>query len=114
MLTWDPFRDLWEVDKNKFIIRYEKENPSALLFDANIARYTEMANNVQIQETVTAVHFTQINCAELKQSAINHCIEWQKRLCNLLLKMTTEKLNELYYYIRNNGETYVLITFNNI
>lgn len=104
MNNWEPFRDLWEVDKDKFIARYEREAPSASLFDSNISRYTEIANNVQILETVTAVHFTQINCAELKQSVVNHCVEWQQKLCALLLKMTTEKLKELYDYIEANGE----------
>lgn len=105
MTIWEPFRDLWEVDKDKFIIRYERENPSASLFDSNIARYTEMANNVQIQDSVTAVHFMQINCSDLKQSVINHCIEWQQKLCNLLHIMTEVKLLELYDYIRLNSET---------
>ncbi|XP_057654894.1 dynein axonemal heavy chain 2 isoform X2 [Diorhabda carinulata] len=104
MQTWEPFRDLWEVDKDKFITRYEKEDPSALLFDSNIARYTEMANNVNIQETVTSVHFMQINCAELKEAIIAHCIEWQEKLCTLLFKMTDAKIKELYGYIRTNSE----------
>nr|CAI5834494.1 unnamed protein product [Callosobruchus analis] len=104
MKIWEPFRDLWEVDKDKFIDRYEKENPSAALFDSNIARYTELANNVQMQETVSTVHFTQIHCAELKQAIINHCIEWQEKLCALLFKMTDAKLKELYEYMRSNGK----------
>lgn len=103
MKTWEPFRDLWEVDKDKFIFRYEKENPSALLFDSNIARYTEMANNVQIQDTVSAVHFMQINCSDLKQAVINHCLEWQLKLCDLLQKMTEAKLTDLYEYMSINS-----------
>ncbi|CAG9819075.1 unnamed protein product [Phaedon cochleariae] len=102
MQTWEPFRDLWEVDKTKFIERYERENPSAALFDSNISRYTEFANNVQIQETVSAVHFMQINCAALKQAVIDHCLEWQEKLCKLLLKMTENNLKELYEYIKYN------------
>lgn len=104
MTTWEPFRDLWEVDKDKFIVRYERESPSALLFDSNIARYTEMANNVQIQDSVSAVHFMQINCSDLKQSVINHCLEWQQKLCDLLHKMTEAKLNDLYQYINLNSD----------
>ncbi|XP_023311334.1 dynein heavy chain 2, axonemal [Anoplophora glabripennis] len=104
MRIWEPFRDLWEVDKDKFIERYEKENPSASLFDSNIARYTEMANNVQIQETLTAVHFLQINCADLKQGIIEHCMEWQRKLCALLFKMTKQNLQELYHYMKVNME----------
>ncbi|KAF7269690.1 hypothetical protein GWI33_017275 [Rhynchophorus ferrugineus] len=100
--VWEPFRDLWEVDKDKFIVRYEQENPSAALFDANIGRYTELANNVQIQETVSDVHFLQINCANLKKAIIEHCMEWQEKLCLLLYNMTERKLDAIYEYM----ETY--------
>ncbi|XP_060528447.1 dynein axonemal heavy chain 2 isoform X3 [Cylas formicarius] len=99
---WEPFRDLWEVDKDRFVERYERENPTASLFDANIGRYTELANNVQIQEAVSDVHFLQINCAELKRSIIDHCIEWQAKLCQLLYRMTERKLDDVYEYINRN------------
>ncbi|KAJ8964945.1 hypothetical protein NQ314_004500 [Rhamnusium bicolor] len=104
MGNWEPFRDLWEVDKDKFIDRYERENPSAYLFDSNISRYTEMANNVQIQETISAVHFLQINCADLKTAIIGHCVQWQEKLCGLLYKLTEENIRELYDYMKMNSE----------
>lgn len=104
MKIWEPFKDLWEVDKDKFIARYEREDPSAALFDSNIARYTELANNVQIQETVSSVHFMQINCADLKHAIIDHCLEWQEKLNSLLFKMTENKIGELYDYMKFNTE----------
>ncbi|XP_030749874.1 dynein heavy chain 2, axonemal [Sitophilus oryzae] len=100
--VWEPFRDLWEVDKDKFIRRYEEEDPSAALFDANIGRYTELANNVQIQETVSEVYFLQINCANLKKAIIEHCLEWQEKLCLLLYNITERKLNDIYEYMDKN------------
>ncbi|CAG9862849.1 unnamed protein product [Phyllotreta striolata] len=104
MKNWEPFRDLWEVDKEKFIARYEKEEPSASVFDSNIARYTEMANKVNMLETLSAVHFAQINCADLKQSIIANCMEWQDKMCNLLHKMTVKKIKNFYNYTKVNAE----------
>lgn len=109
MTTWEPFRDLWEVDKDRFIERYEKENPSAGQFDSNIGRYTEVANNVQVQETVTAVHFIIVNSIELKKAIVNHCIEWQQKLCALLYKITDRMISHVYVYVRKNGELYVFL-----
>ncbi|CAG9772859.1 unnamed protein product [Ceutorhynchus assimilis] len=100
--TWEPFNELWEVDKDKFIEHYEREEPSAALFDANIGRYTELANNVQIQETVSDVHFLQINCAEMKKAIIDHCIEWQDKMCMLLFKLTKRKIDDIYDYMERN------------
>jgi dynein heavy chain len=104
MTTWEPFRDLWEIDKDLFMSKYETENPSASQFDANIGRYTEVANNVQIQEGVTVVHFIRINCAELKRAIIEHCLEWQVKLCELLYKLTVRNIDEIYDYIKVNSE----------
>lgn len=104
MKVWEPFRDMWEVDKDLFIERYELENPTVAVFDANIGRYTEVANNVQIIEAVTAVHFMVINSGELKVEIINHCIEWQRRLCMLLYSLTEQNIFEVHNYIKENGE----------
>ncbi|KAI4471763.1 dynein heavy chain [Holotrichia oblita] len=103
MKSWEPFRDMWEVDKDKFIERYELEKPNATQFDANIGRYTEVINNVQIQETITPVHFILVNCSDLKKSITEHCTQWQAKLCELLYKLTVNKINHVYDYIKTNG-----------
>lgn len=104
MKVWDPFRDMWEIDKEMFIDRYEKENPNAARFDADIGRYTEVANNCQIQETVTPVHFIVLNCSDLKKSIIAHCMQWEEKLCNLLFKLTLNKITHIYDYTKLNTE----------
>lgn len=109
MKIWDPFRDMWEVDKDRFVERYEKENPNAAQFDANIGRYTEVANNVQIQETVTAVHFIVVHSVELKKEIVDHCAIWQEKLCALLYKLTNNKINHIYNYMKENSELYEII-----
>ncbi|KAK9890592.1 hypothetical protein WA026_011959 [Henosepilachna vigintioctopunctata] len=102
MNTWEPFRDLWEIDKDKFIVKYESKSPNAASFDANMGRYTEFANNVQMQETVMPVHFCLINSDLLKRAIIEHCIKWQEKLAELLLKLTVKKIKHVHFYVSEN------------
>ena len=95
---WDPFRDMWEVDKDLFIKRYETLNPSVTSFDADISRYSEVANNVQMQEAVSYVHFIQINSGPLKIAIVNHCSLWQEKLFFLLKKTADKNIRSLLQY----------------
>lgn len=99
MTTWEPFRDLWEVDKVRFIEKYKLNNPTATQFDSDNARYIEVANNVQIQDPTTHVHFLLIIVTDFKKSIIEHVLEWQTHLCNLLLEMTMAQIDDIYEYV---------------
>ncbi|KAF0304891.1 Dynein-1-beta heavy chain, flagellar inner arm I1 complex [Amphibalanus amphitrite] len=37
--TWDSFRDIWEMDKDMFIKRYHRMNPTVAAFDSDIASF---------------------------------------------------------------------------
>lgn len=39
LTTWDNYREIWEINKDAFIRRYQKLNPQVSSFDADIARY---------------------------------------------------------------------------
>ena len=39
---WLPFKEIWEVDKDYFIEKYELTNPSSAAFDADIDRYKKV------------------------------------------------------------------------
>lgn len=36
--NWDPLREIWETDRDLFISRYEKANPSAEAFNNDIGK----------------------------------------------------------------------------
>jgi dynein heavy chain len=36
--TWDNYREIWEIQKDAFIRRYQKLNPQVASFDADIGR----------------------------------------------------------------------------
>ncbi|XP_066267393.1 dynein axonemal heavy chain 2-like isoform X1 [Branchiostoma lanceolatum] len=102
--TWDGYREIWEINKDAFIRRYQRLNPPVSSFDADIARYTEVANNVQKEETVLNIQFVLLDCSPLKFSLLNHCNEWQNKFTTLLSEMALATLNELHKYLKENGE----------
>ncbi|XP_053218034.1 dynein axonemal heavy chain 2 isoform X2 [Podarcis raffonei] len=101
--TWDVYREIWEVNKDAFINRYRHLNPLVSSFDADTARYMEVANNVQKEETVLSIQFVLLDCSHLKSAVVQHCNEWQHKLTNLLNEMATSRLQELYAYLQNNA-----------
>lgn len=45
--NWDSYREIWEINKEAFVRRYAKLKPALSTFDADINRYSEVANNAQ-------------------------------------------------------------------
>ena len=78
--TLNGVRELWDVDKERFIARYEERCLDASFFDADINRYTEVANNVQSRDTLTTVQFVLVDCSPLKNALVVHCLQWQAKL----------------------------------
>ncbi|XP_053403793.1 dynein axonemal heavy chain 2-like isoform X2 [Mercenaria mercenaria] len=102
--TWDNYREIWEIHKDAFIRRYQRLNPQVSSFDADIARYTEVANNVQTQETILNIQFVLLDCSPLKYSILSHCTEWQNKFTTLLSEIATSKLKELHEFLKDNAE----------
>ncbi|KAG5317386.1 DYH2 protein, partial [Pseudoatta argentina] len=100
---WEPFKDVWKVNKDLYIQRYEKLKPTAAVFDADISKYLEVMNNIQLQETMATVHFLDINFDGLKATIIEHCSIWQQKLTALLLRMTDAMIDHVYHYIAENS-----------
>jgi len=43
--TWDKHREIWEIEKDGFIQRYQRLNPTVASFDADIARSLSFPQN---------------------------------------------------------------------
>ncbi|XP_012153483.1 dynein heavy chain 2, axonemal kl-2 [Megachile rotundata] len=102
--SWEPFQEVWEVNREMFLQRYEKLKPSAQSFDSDIVRYLIIANNVQAQDTVMTVHFLDVNADGLKGAIVEECYIWQQKLMALLLKQTENMMNHVYHYIAENSK----------
>ncbi|XP_064408838.1 dynein axonemal heavy chain 2 [Latimeria chalumnae] len=101
---WDTYREIWELNKDSFIRRYQRLNPPVSSFDADIARYTEVANNVQKEETVLNIQFVLLDCSHLKFSLVQHCNEWQNKFTTLLNEMASNRLREVNTFLQENAE----------
>lgn len=104
LTKWDNYRDIWEVNKEAFIRRYQNLNPPVSSFDADIARYTEVANNVSKEETVLNIQFVLLDCSPLKAALHHHCSLWQNKFTTLLSEMATTRLKELNEFLSTNSE----------
>uniref|UniRef100_A0A8C4S375 Dynein axonemal heavy chain 2 n=1 Tax=Erpetoichthys calabaricus TaxID=27687 RepID=A0A8C4S375_ERPCA len=100
---WDKYREIWEINKDSFIRRYQRLNPPVSSFDADIARYAEVANNVQKEETVINIQFVLLDCSPLKFSLVQHCNEWQNKFTTLLSEMASSRLAELHHFLQENA-----------
>ena len=104
LTIWNNFRELWEISKDMFLLRYEQRNPAVSTFDGDIARYTEVENNIQNQETIQTIQFILLDCSPLKYSLLSHCQEWQNKFTLLLLKLATQTLQRLMVYFDENTQ----------
>ncbi|XP_068615161.1 dynein axonemal heavy chain 2-like [Brachionichthys hirsutus] len=102
--TWDnKYRDIWEVNKDSFVQRYQRLNPSVTSFAADIDRYTEKAKDVEHEEAVLKFWFVMLDCSPLKSSVVQHCREWQTKLTQLLSHVASTRLKDLYSSLHDNA-----------
>ena len=94
--NWDTYREIWEINKDAFIRRYAKLKPALTTFDADINRYSEVANNAQKEETLTNINFVRLDCYLLKHALVSHCSAWQNKLTTLLNQNAITELKTLF------------------
>lgn len=91
--VWSPFKTIWELNKDEVMEKLEYTETSASTFDINILKYSEIVNQVDIQQTITSAYFVQINSSNLKSSINVHIKDWQDRHKELLKKNAYHKVN---------------------
>ena len=101
--VWDGYKEIWQINKNAFIKRYQKHNPAVSSFDADIARYSEVQNNIQKEDTTITINFVLVDSNSIKVSLIRHCNEWQDKFTALLRSMATQKLKETTLFMQENS-----------
>ncbi|XP_050668613.1 dynein axonemal heavy chain 2 [Leptidea sinapis] len=100
---WEPYSHIWKTDKDEFLEQYRIEGHKAADFDALIINYSNLANAVQIQETINQIHFITLNSSNLKKSIIAHCLVWQTKLGELLRRITEADIDVVYEYIERSS-----------
>ena len=77
--VWDEYKEIWQINKDAFIKRYRRHNPAVSSFDADIARYSEVQNNIQKEETNITINFVLVDSTPIKTALIKLCQEWQEK-----------------------------------
>merc|ERR1739848_734082 len=89
----------WSLAKDPFLERYASARPPLSKFKADTARYDEVANNVQKEETLLPIAFLLLDSSPLKHSIVEHCTEWRNKFTDLLFEMAKSDLQSLTDYL---------------
>ncbi|EGD81605.1 dynein heavy chain 2 [Salpingoeca rosetta] len=100
----ESYHEIWQTDIERFLQRYAQMNPPLAQFDGDIARYAEVANNVQKEETFTPINFVQLDCTMLKYSLLELCNQWQEQLTELLHRRAKGDLARVREYLQTQSE----------
>lgn len=95
---WAPFKSAWELDKDQFMAKYKNIHITAEMFDVNISRYTEIENQVLLQQTISKVYFINVNCDKLKRTISEHLDKWRELHKNYLKMNAYEAINSKHFY----------------
>eukprot|EP00834_Sanchytrium_tribonematis_P000299 NODE_6_length_70510_cov_1.054395.p4 type:complete len:911 gc:universal NODE_6_length_70510_cov_1.054395:28951-31683(+) len=89
VLEYDQFKDIYEVNKDAFIRRYSRQNPTLDIIDADIQKYVELAAQLNSKiENYQEVNIFTLNNTEAKNSILWHCSQWQEKFKELLGVLT--------------------------
>ena len=72
-------------------------------------RYTEVANQVQSEDTIQNIQFCLLDCSPLKFAVLGHCQEWQNKFTSLLKHTACEDLQQITAYLDENSKKFVSI-----
>ena len=110
VVVWhESYHEIWQTDIERFLERYAQMNPPLEQFDGDIARYAEVANNVQKEETFTPINFVQLDCTLLKYNLLELCNRWQEELTNLLHRRAKADLHNVRHYLQEQAELLVRV-----
>ena len=98
---WDTYKDIWQLNKDAFMRRYKKTLALEAV-DSDIARYNELSNNTQKEETITNISFIRLDCSPLKATLLGHCNAWQAKLTEVLNASAAKDLNMLHQMFAEN------------
>ena len=93
--VWDEYKEIWQINKDAFIKRYRRHNPAVSSFDADIARYSEVQNNIQKEETNITINFVLVDSTPIKTALIKLCQEWQEKFTQVRFHGAREQTQTL-------------------
>lgn len=106
--AWQHFRSIWDIDIDRFMVKYQNRGLELKEFESAMLKYFDVANQVQMQDTIVTINYLTFNCSRLKDHVLDYIADWKKSyklsLCTATLKKL-EKLNaKLTTRIKNLNE----------
>ena len=100
------------MDKEAYIRRYEKAQKPLSSFEADISRYLQQKDKVQVEETPTHMRFMRIDGGSLKQVLVGHCEGWVSKFTGLLLTLAAAELHSLHDFFKESREQLSIVPSN--
>eukprot|EP00487_Bulimina_marginata_P009681 TRINITY_DN4164_c0_g1_i2.p1 TRINITY_DN4164_c0_g1~~TRINITY_DN4164_c0_g1_i2.p1 ORF type:complete len:163 (-),score=9.84 TRINITY_DN4164_c0_g1_i2:276-764(-) len=76
----NQYKSIWDLDKDKFVLRMSHSKQPLENFDKEITKYKEREQDILHEEATYNVKFINVNCNDLKKVLVEHCKEWQSKL----------------------------------
>jgi dynein heavy chain len=101
---WDKYKALWDLDKDAYIRKYAKNSRTPSQFYTDISRYKNQQAEIHGETSNHSVNFVRVDCNDLKNELISHCLQCQNKLTALLNQNGANELNDLFELFRKSKE----------
>ena len=92
---YTEFKDVYELNKESYIRRFNKQNPKAASYDMDIQKYEDYIYQINGKlEDEQSVNIFVLNHLEAKQSLYQHCNSWRDKLKDLLYQNTLKFVDQ--------------------
>ncbi len=101
---WDKYKALWEADKDQFMRKYAKSNRNPAQFDTTITQYRSQQADIQGENSTHTINFVRVDCNNLKDGLIGHCLQYQNKLTGLLNNNGAAELTSIFALFKESAE----------
>mmetsp|Transcript_14483 Transcript_14483/g.50911 ORF Transcript_14483/g.50911 Transcript_14483/m.50911 type:complete len:4419 (-) Transcript_14483:356-13612(-) len=101
------YQPIVSQDKDTFIRRYQKTQRSLTIVGQDIHRYKEVQREIHEEDPKVVIDFIETDFTPLKVELMNHCVQWQKKLTDLLNDNAKTEMNKVLEYFETTTATFL-------
>ncbi|XP_029959357.1 dynein heavy chain 8, axonemal-like [Salarias fasciatus] len=102
---FEPFREIWDQDKDVTVKEFFDSSPSLTQVQADLQRYDSVEDNIQDIKAVLVSGFMEISTDALKEALSAETSAWKELLCRSLREEYQKKTTDL----RAQGDQYLAL-----
>merc|ERR1712187_841761 len=107
MKWWNSsYQPIVSQDKDTFIRRYKKTQRSLTIVGQDIQRYKEVQSDIQQEDPKVVIDFIETDFTPLKNTLMDHCQQWQKKLTDLLNENARTEMDTILQFFETNTKTF--------